>query len=409
MKLLPTNAWPTPALVAAALCATAGCGTPASSPDAGGGGGSDFEITVSEGNPPTFGWPGANALGLSVTEYPATSNRLWTLGVAGTTGFASGVTYGSVPAVAFQVEPGSGAPPALVDGHQYAVGVTREDGKGASRTFTASGTASGADAGLPAGDGGAALGDGGAGSGDGGTGLRDGGSSTTSDGGTAAPPGLKLWLSSDEGVTESSGEVWLWASRTGSNIAIGPNMGKPLLVQNVLNGKPVVRFDGKSTYLMIDGLDAFRADYSVVLVGFGAAYNQDLFAATFPTEHGVLVETSALGKIRFLHRSPPGTTGGSDLDQGSTVSSSTSQILVFTKSAELQSFVNGQSTGAAKAATGVFGEAAKVALGRQGYSLSGRYLKGDLAEVRVYDHALSTAERQALEQELAAKYGITLQ
>jgi hypothetical protein len=92
----------------------------------------DFPVTVGTGLTPEFTWDG-DAAGLSVTKFPETAERQWTLGML-TTPFNPPVTYGTVPAGAMESE---GAAKTLVAGTQYAITITAGDGNKAScQTFT---------------------------------------------------------------------------------------------------------------------------------------------------------------------------------------------------------------------------------------------------------------------------------
>jgi hypothetical protein len=62
---------------------------------------------------------------------------------------------------------------------------------------------------------------------------------------------IKLWLKADEGV--ATGPVNVWTDSSGNQqdaLQITQSL-KPQVVQNVVNGKPIVRFDGIGTYLSL--------------------------------------------------------------------------------------------------------------------------------------------------------------
>jgi hypothetical protein len=66
--------------------------------------------------------------------------------------------------------------------------------------------------------------------------------------------GLVLWLKADEGITASTeGKLSNWAdvSGVGNNASQGTAAAQPLLLQNQLNGKPVIRFDGIDDFLQL--------------------------------------------------------------------------------------------------------------------------------------------------------------
>lgn len=95
--------------------------------------GGDFDITVSGGTTPTISWPGGNALGMTVLRMNGTqTEQVWMVNQAAQGGFASPVTYGTLPASAQQLAPAV----ALQAGQTYRVNVARADNKGAYRDFT---------------------------------------------------------------------------------------------------------------------------------------------------------------------------------------------------------------------------------------------------------------------------------
>ena len=69
-----------------------------------------------------------------------------------------------------------------------------------------------------------------------------------------APPreGLVLWLRGDAGVQAEGGRVTRWADRSGrGNDAVGEADGIPVLAEGTVNGRPAVRFDGVQSHLVI--------------------------------------------------------------------------------------------------------------------------------------------------------------
>ena len=64
--------------------------------------------------------------------------------------------------------------------------------------------------------------------------------------------GLQFWLKADAGVTATGGKVSVWKDQSGKgNDASQADAGsQPALVSGVINGKPVVRFDGTAPSLV---------------------------------------------------------------------------------------------------------------------------------------------------------------
>ncbi len=67
--------------------------------------------------------------------------------------------------------------------------------------------------------------------------------------------GLTLWLKADAGIVHNNNRVSKWADQSGNgNDAIESDTSRQsLLVNNVLNGKPVLRFDGENDRLGLTG------------------------------------------------------------------------------------------------------------------------------------------------------------
>ena len=67
-------------------------------------------------------------------------------------------------------------------------------------------------------------------------------------------PGIKLWLAADAGVVLTSGAVSQWSDLSGNNFNLTQNTAnsRPLLVNNVLNSKPVLRFDGNNDFMSVN-------------------------------------------------------------------------------------------------------------------------------------------------------------
>ena len=69
----------------------------------------------------------------------------------------------------------------------------------------------------------------------------------------SAISGLNLWLRADMGVTNTASQISAWADQSGNgNDAVqSDNKSQPLLITNVVNGLPAVRFDGTNDQLMM--------------------------------------------------------------------------------------------------------------------------------------------------------------
>ncbi|MFW6082605.1 MAG: nickel-dependent lactate racemase [Chloroflexota bacterium] len=81
--------------------------------------------------------------------------------------------------------------------------------------------------------------------------------------------GLKLWLAADSGVKEVDGSVLRWEDRSGNGLDAtqGSSYSRPKLLPGALNDKPVVHFDGADDFLSFAPLDVNGlTEMTVVLV-----------------------------------------------------------------------------------------------------------------------------------------------
>lgn len=72
------------------------------------------------------------------------------------------------------------------------------------------------------------------------------------------PPSVvatSLWVKADEGVIKTSNSVTSWTDFSGNsrNLTVGLEGTSPLYVENALNTKPIIRFDGNTNYLTNTG------------------------------------------------------------------------------------------------------------------------------------------------------------
>ncbi len=85
-------------------------------------------------------------------------------------------------------------------------------------------------------------------------------------------PGLSVWLQADRGFTLSDGDpisTWYDQSGKGNNVLQSIGDKKPLWKENILNGRPVVRFDGTDDYLQSSAFDsALGQPNTIFVVGY---------------------------------------------------------------------------------------------------------------------------------------------
>jgi hypothetical protein len=224
--------------------------------------------------------------------------------------------------------------------------------------------------------------------------------------------GLKLQLAADLGVTtNASGAVTSWIDQSlNANDAAPTNVTtSPLLVPNVINGKPVLRFSGANQSLEVppDNTGFTAGDLSTfALVKFSnfTTYRtvwtktQNNLAAPIdwyfaPTPNANVFRGNGTAYGGPVVGSPPA--AGAFATVGCKVSGTAiSQYIGYNNTA------NGTIT-ATPADPGV-----PLRIGRR---LDGAVqMMGDIAEILIYDHAVSDAERLQIVNYLNAKWGISV-
>ena len=206
----------------------------------------------------------------------------------------------------------------------------------------------------------------------------------------ASLSGLWLWVKADAGVTLTSGAVSQWVDQSGHgrHFAQSQASKRPTVVAAANNGYPAIRLT--------------------------ATARQTLdMSTTLPNDHTVFIAARLWGtnKARILNAMSNnwllGWWGGNQdaiyhmgwISPSSTFAAS-NDWLQYTD-------VNGSTTYAAYRSGRLMYTTGNVAV-PQGLTLSGyqdgEYSDADILEILVYDRALSTAERQAVERYLASRY-----
>jgi len=162
------------------------------------------------------------------------------------------------------------------------------------------------------------------------------------------------------------------------------------------------KFDDTNDYVNYSGLPPAdfggSGSYSVEL-WFNAASRHlgDLVAITSTGGgHVLLLELGTNGNIRYLHRMPPGSGGGTNIyAPASSYNADEWNHLVAVKDAgTMLLYLNGNQVGTASDTT-AFNDTLNVALGRITQSGSDRSFQGLLDEVALYNYALSVDEIRA--------------
>jgi hypothetical protein len=229
--------------------------------------------------------------------------------------------------------------------------------------------------------------------------------------------GLKLWLRGDAGVLTSGSSVtnWLDQSGNGNNATQGTGANQPTVVSGALNGLPVVRFDGINDWLAADGVtsvfggnDSANTVFVVMKLPVTAGNNRDILGLGSSTDANPFYQLRATSGGDFLVAKRDDasvqkfvTAGATDTnpDVLSFVNSGTAVSAYKNGSQFISSFDINVGTMTVDLAT----IGAQRAIG----FLSGVVpFHGDIAEMLIYDTALNSTDRLAVEQYLAGHWGL---
>lgn len=232
--------------------------------------------------------------------------------------------------------------------------------------------------------------------------------------------GLKLWLdaSTISGLVDSDPvTTWTDLSGNGNNATQSTAAAKPTYKTSVINGRPVVRFDGVDDYLTSTGVVSGFAAQDQPLTVFTVVKANDIsvnralwslgssvsnypylwhyIAATSPNYNATLRDDAASATKDFPTSALP----------YSTVANAVATTLVTTGTSG-SLYVNGTLLNAAADVDVGVSTFTYLGIGAQVRSTDiNNFLSGDIAEIVVYNRALTADERQQVERYLGNKWG----
>jgi hypothetical protein len=221
--------------------------------------------------------------------------------------------------------------------------------------------------------------------------------------------GLQAWYRADEGVTaDASNNVTAWTDLSGNGYHVSQTVDstkEPLLVPGAMNGQPAVQFVPQQTLKTTDleNIESGGSDVTVIaVIAPAATQSGGATVYSWGTDGNVAFGLSSNANNSYLLYW--GT------DTGSTVNTPPAaatpgqvQVLSEVKDGTTASaYLNGLSVGMSTVPAGMAQTPASLALGNAAYPYYG--FSGQIAEVLVYNRALSDTERHQVEAQLTAKY-----
>lgn len=210
--------------------------------------------------------------------------------------------------------------------------------------------------------------------------------------------GLLLWLKPEALYLNNDDPVSTWPDLSGNyNDATASGSLRPLYKTNIIGGQPVVRFDGSDDVLNLNS--AISTARTVIIVQKPETPNANwiplLGHSTLYDFHGE--QTTTNGYFSSLYTNS-NVLNGSIFEDG--VNKAAAYVL-FGPDYLQKDFSNFRVIEVQTTGNTSFDNISNDR------GLAGRYFKGDIAEIIVYDNVIDTNERLGLEAYLSVKYGLS--
>lgn len=232
---------------------------------------------------------------------------------------------------------------------------------------------------------------------------------------TPGDPALAYWLKADSLALGDGSAVSTWgkSSTAGSDATQASAAAQPTFHLGVLNGNPVVRFDGADDVLNTTGvIPATGADPRTIL----AVVTNTTDAPAINYRHVVHYGSGATDQAYGLaSKTLPAQTGGgtnwgnhywaNGFSSGLAASTDPTLATIIYDGTTDSFFGNGQALGSKTFALNT-GSGDSLSIGSR--RANGEHFQGDIAEIIIFNEALGSDDRAAVEQYLGDKYGIAV-
>ncbi|HWN95247.1 MAG TPA: LamG-like jellyroll fold domain-containing protein [Methylomirabilota bacterium] len=223
--------------------------------------------------------------------------------------------------------------------------------------------------------------------------------------------GLQLWLKADAGTTVGgSGGVTQWADQSGhgNHAAQVTEAMAPVLTNSAVNGLPTLRFDGADDFLEVADSDSISitGDITTLFVlkfadfaTFRAIWAKTAVNQPAPTD---IYTMSGNGRVRFFRGN--GTVNGVADSSQAFVANSFILGGVEMAGTAVRHYYNGLLNGSGNITAAVADANGTLRIGTRADGVT--RMKGEMAEILIFNRSLLAAERRSVEIYLAGKYGL---
>ena len=220
--------------------------------------------------------------------------------------------------------------------------------------------------------------------------------------------GLKAWYKADAITGHSDGDAissWSDSSGNGLNLSQASGTNQPLYKTNILNGQPVLRFDGSNDYMNNTSISGFSNAASIFLLQVVRG-NQCGGSYELGVNSGVNTGISNIpwcGSTMYSRFSSP---GGGDTTWAFTPPYTDEISQVYSGSAHTSNTWENGVSKSSRAANATFSTAPNT-LTLGALTPTNYWLQDDIGEFILYNTAVSDSDRAQIESYIQNKYGLS--
>lgn len=221
--------------------------------------------------------------------------------------------------------------------------------------------------------------------------------------------GLKLWLKADSLALTDGASVNTWTDSSGLNNDFTSVVSAPTFKTNIVNAKPVIRFNGTNQGLsnttagLINSASTFHTIFAVVSAASTSAGDHDIFDTGGAGAGGAIYFRRSAADAVHVHNAAGYVFAR---DTGGIVTGAWNILTADWNGSNIHIWRNGtlkDTTGATTLTT--YGVINSVGLDVVDANVN--FWDGDIAEILIYNSALSSTDRGNVETYLISKYAIS--
>jgi Concanavalin A-like lectin/glucanases superfamily/GLEYA domain len=233
-----------------------------------------------------------------------------------------------------------------------------------------------------------------------------------------------VWLKADAGVISNNSNVSVWQDQSNNGNNAVAKAGEVTIVNNSLNGKPVLRFNGSSS-LITNSFYVTNYNTPITIIAVSRASASDVRGSQPTARYVQIVNDQSDWDFGLTYggyetENPnfsvcygKSYAGSDDIESSPIGENAIGLAIAINDGSIISSYLNGTLIGTANSsvwnnggdAVGSFSIGSEVV---QNINSEAFFATCDIAEILIYNRALTTSERQEVENYLSNKYAISL-